>query len=105
MTSRHRLRPVGARDLPGPCVDQTSEPVVREAIDEIAKLRTPYWLGDAAIHLHALASLITQAERLLPEAIHDARDQDYTWTQIGQLLDLSPRAAARRYRDQIAGRP
>jgi len=40
--------------------------------------RTPYWLGDSAVRLHALASLIAQAQQLLPQAVHDARDQELT---------------------------
>ena len=52
-------------------------------------LRTPYWLGDSAVRLHALASLIAQAQQLLPQAVHDARDQELTWAQIGELLDTT----------------
>ena len=63
-------------------------------------LRTAYWLGDSAVHLHALTSLITQAEQLLPQAVHDARDQELTWTQIGELLGTTAATAARRYRNK-----
>lgn len=91
------LRLTSPDEQPGPRVDELSEIVVREAIDELAKLRTLYWLGESSVHLHALASLIAQAQRRLPAAIHDARDQGHTWTEIGQLLNLSPRTAARRY--------
>ncbi|HYB15175.1 MAG TPA: hypothetical protein VEF71_06860 [Streptosporangiaceae bacterium] len=59
-----------------------------------------YWLGDSAVHLHALASLIAQAQQLLPQAVHAARDQKLTWTQIGELLGISATAAARRYRNK-----
>jgi hypothetical protein len=44
------------------------------------------------------ASLIAQAEQLLPDAVHDARDQELTWTQIGELLNITAATAARRYR-------
>jgi hypothetical protein len=105
MRTRPPLRSLRAEDLPAPRVDEISEQVVREASEQIAKLRTPYWLGDAAVQLHTLASLIDQAQRLLPQAVHDAREQDYTWTEIGQLLNLAPGAAARRYRTPAAGQP
>jgi hypothetical protein len=59
-----------------------------------------YWLGDAAVHLHALASLIAHAQRFLPQAVHDARDQKLTWTQIGELLGTTAATAARRYRNK-----
>jgi hypothetical protein len=54
----------------------------------------------AAVHLHALASLIAQAGQLLPQAVHDARDQELTWAQIGELLGATAAAAAHRYRNK-----
>ena len=57
-------------------------------------------VGDSAVRLHALASLIAQAEQLLPQAVHDARDQELTWAQIGELLDTTAATAARRYRNK-----
>ena len=86
--------------LPAPATGQDSLQVLTDAIDQLARLRTPYWLGDSAVRLHALASLIAQAERLLPQAVHDARDQELTWAQIGELLNVTATTAARRYRNQ-----
>jgi hypothetical protein len=70
------------------------------SINALAALRTPYWLGDSATRLHALASLSAHAQQLLPDAVHDAREQEHSWTEIGQLLGLTPNTAARRYRKQ-----
>ena len=92
------LRLTEPGEQPAPRLDDHSAAIVAEAIDTLASLRTPYWLGDSAVHLHALASLIRQAEQLLPQAVADARDQGLTWKEIGQLLNTSPAAAARRYR-------
>lgn len=94
-TSLHLTTP---DELPAPRVDDDSLTILTEAIESLSRLRTSYWLGDAAVQLHALASLLAQAETLLPQAIHDARDQELTWTDIGQLLNLNPNTAARRYR-------
>jgi hypothetical protein len=93
-----RLRLVGPDELPAPVTDDPSFAVVTEAVETLARLRTPYWLGDTGVHLHALASLLAQARALLPEAVHAARDQGLTWTEIGQLLGLSAETAARRNR-------
>jgi hypothetical protein len=93
-----QLRIITPGELPAARVDQLSATIVTQAIDALAALRTPYWLGDSAIHLHALVSLIAQAENLLPEAVRQARDQDYTWAQIGQLLNLAPSTTAKRHR-------
>jgi hypothetical protein len=93
------LRLTHPGQLPAPVTGDDSLHILTEALDHLARLRTPYWLGDSAIRLHALASLITQAEQLLPQAVHDARDQELTWTQIGELLGTTPATAARRYRN------
>ena len=87
-------------ELPAPATGHDSLQVLDEAIDQLARLRTPYWPGDSAVRLHALASLIAQAENLLPQAVHDARHQELTWTQIGELLNTTAATAARRYRNK-----
>ncbi len=93
----HLTRP---GQLPAPRTGDDSVAIMTEAIDSLARLRTAYWLGDSAVHLHALASLIAQAEQLLPQAIRDARDQELSWTQISELLNTTATTAARRYRNK-----
>jgi hypothetical protein len=95
--TRPPLRLARPGQLPAPATGQDSLQVLDEAIDALARLRTPYWLGDSAVRLHALTSLIAQAEQLLPQAVHDARDQELTWAQIGELTGAT---AARRYRNK-----
>ena len=91
----HLARP---GQLPAPTTGEDSLQVLTDAIEQLARLRTPYWLGDSAVRLHALTSLLAQAEQLLPQAVHDARDQELTWTQIGELTGTTATTAARRYR-------
>ena len=98
--TRPPIRLARPGQLPAPVTGDDSLQVLTDAIDQLARLRTPYWLGDSAVHLHALASLIAQAEQLLPQAVHDARDQELTWAQIGELLNITAATAARRYRNQ-----
>jgi len=98
--TRPPLRLAHPGQLPAPATGDDSLAVLSEAIDNLARLRTAYWLGDSAVRLHALASLIAQAQQLLPQAVHDARDQELTWAQIGELLGTTPTTAARRYRNQ-----
>jgi hypothetical protein len=93
----HLTRP---GQLPAPRADEDSLKILTEAIGSLARRRTPYWLGDSGVHSHALASLITQAEQLLPQAVADARDQELTWTQTGELLGTTATTAARRYRNK-----
>jgi hypothetical protein len=96
--TRPPLRLARPGQLPAPATGDDSLQILNEAIDRLAALRTPYWPGDSAIRLHALASLIAQAQQLLPQAVHDARDQELTWAQIGELLNTTASTAARRYR-------
>ncbi len=49
-----------------PLTGHDSRQVLSEAIDSLARLRTACWLSDSAVRLHPLASLIAQAEQLLP---------------------------------------
>jgi len=100
MTPRPQLRLARPGQLPASATDPDSLQVLDDTIDQLARLRTPYWLGDSAVRLHALTSLLAQAERLLPQAVHDARDQELTWAQIGELLGTTAATAARRYRNQ-----
>ena len=98
--NRSQLRLARPGQQPAPTTGDDSLAVLTEAIDALARLRTAYWLGDSAVHLHALASLLAQAQQLLPQAVHDARDQELTWTQIGELLGTTAATAARRYRNK-----
>jgi hypothetical protein len=93
--TRPALRLASAEDMPAPRADDDSALVLEQALDDLARQRTTYWLGDSGVRLHALASLISQAHQMLPAAIDDARDQEVTWTDIAQLLGISPRTAAR----------
>jgi hypothetical protein len=97
--NRPPLRLTRPGQLPAPATGEDSLQILSEAADSLARLRTPYWLGDPAVRMHTLASLIAQAQQLLPRAVHDARDQELTWAQIGELLGTTAATAARRYRN------
>ena len=93
----HLARP---GQLPAPVTGDDSLDILSQANESLAQLRTAYWLGDSAVHLHALTSLIAQAQQLLPRAVHDAHDQELTWAQTGELLNTTAATAARRYRNK-----
>ena len=83
-----------------PRTDEFSESILDEAVASLGPLRGLDWLGDAAITVHLLASLQRQIQIRLPDAVADARDQEYSWAEIGDLLGLTRAAAWHRY-----GRP
>jgi hypothetical protein len=98
--NRPPLRLAHPGQLPAPATGGDSLTVLTDAADALARLRTACWPGDSAAHLHALASLITQAGHLLPQAVHDAPDQELTRAQTGELLGTTPATAARRYQNK-----
>ena len=64
--------------------------------DAVAALadRRGVWLGDDLRTIALVASLIQQAERWLPQLVHDARANDHGWTAIAQALGTNPQRLA-----------
>lgn len=78
--------------------------VLTEAIDNLARQHTPCWLGDSGIGLHALASLIAQAEQLLPQAVHDVATRNTPGPRSANSSAPPPQprpAATRTSHDQL----
>jgi hypothetical protein len=84
---------------PAPLCDVDSFDVIDEAISELAG-RRGLWIGDDAVLVHLLASLIAQAERCLPEAIATALMNGYGWDDIARLLGTSSDEARLRFDPQ-----
>lgn len=80
-----------------PVTDDESDAVLVVAVNDLIMLRSPMWHGDAGAVLHTLASLDAQINAWLPDAVADARDQDYTWTEIAGLLGAKPSTIQRRH--------
>ena len=59
-------RPTRPGQLPAPRTGDDSLQILSQAIDSLAQPRTACWPGDPPVHLHALASLIAQAEQAMP---------------------------------------
>jgi len=89
-----------------PVTDDESDAVLIVAVNDLIMLRSPMWHGDAGAVLHALASLNAQINAWLPDAIADARDQDYTWAEIaGHLGANTTPNGATPIRPSPGGRP
>jgi hypothetical protein len=67
--------------------------------DAVAALadRRGVWVGDDLRTIALVASLIQQAERWLPQLVHDARANDHGWTEIARALGTNPAEARLRY--------
>jgi hypothetical protein len=85
-----------------PATGPDSDTVIDEAIASLGHLRSLAWLGDAGVTVHLLTSLIHQAQQRLPTAVADARDQEYTWAQIADLLGTTRASAWQRYAGRTA---
>jgi len=85
-----------------PATGDDTDVVIETAIETLANLRGFHWQSDAATRLHLLTSLMAETERRLPRAVADARDQDCSWAQIGDLLGTTRASAQQRYRGLTA---
>lgn len=67
--------------------------------DAVAALadRRGVWLGDDLRSIALIVSLIQQAERWLPQLVHDARANDHSWTDIARALGTNPAEARLRF--------
>lgn len=85
----------------GPTSGRDTRAVLDEAVASLGKLRMPgEWLGDGGAEVHLLASLIAEADRQLPQSVALARDQEYSWAEIGDLLGVTRAAAWQRFGEQ-----
>jgi hypothetical protein len=80
-----------------PVVDDETGAVLCVAVNDVIMLRSPMWHGDAGAVLHAMASLADTINAYMPDAVADARDQDYTWAEIAQLLGDTKASIKQRY--------
>ena len=70
--------------------------LIENALRELAD-RRGRWPGDPLTAITMLASLIDQAERMIPELAADARRNRASWTDIATALGTSPEQAELQY--------
>jgi hypothetical protein len=85
-----------------PATGADTEQVIEDAIDTLGTLRRMPSLDDAGATLHLLTSLIAQAEQRLTRAVADARDHNYSWAQIADLLGVTRASAWQHYGRRLA---
>lgn len=89
-------RTIGVSTVVAPQLDHDSTTALDEAIETLRLLRDgePY---NSADKLTILASIAAAAQQAIPDAIADARENDFTWEQIAYCAGLSISAARRRH--------
>ncbi len=86
---------------PAPLVtNDESATLIEEAMTSLVLLRFPASLGDATAELHALASLVAEAESHIGVAMAAALDQDYGFDDIAICLGVTADEAQRRFADE-----
>ena len=70
--------------------------LIDDAVAALAQRRQVN-LCDDITTIALLASLIQQAQRCLPQLVHDARFNGHTWTEIAQALGTNPHEAHLRF--------
>ena len=70
--------------------------LINDAVAALAERRGT-WLGDDIAAIALIASLIDQAERWLPQHVHDARANGHSWDEIARALATSPAEARLRF--------
>jgi hypothetical protein len=70
--------------------------LIDDALYQLAERRGK-WLGDPLAAITLITSLIDQAERMLPEHVLLALDDNATWHDIAIALATSPEQAELRY--------
>ena len=87
-----------------PVIDDDSAEIIERAIHALVIHRSPCNEGHAGLRLHVLASLIAQAEALIPDAVADGRERDFWWSEIADELGVTTAIARRRYGAYTRGR-
>ena len=95
---------IGTSTVTAPYIDDDSAQVIEDAIDTLRLLRSAE-MYNSADHLSLLVSLANQTRALIPDAIAQAVEQGFTWTQIAHSAGISPAAARRRHAARTNQRP
>ncbi|TWP43220.1 hypothetical protein FKR81_42805 [Lentzea tibetensis] len=81
---------------PSPHSGDDTFDLIDDALATLAERRRT-WLGDDLATMTLVASLIDQAERCLPQLVHNARANGHTWHEIAHALGTSPDDAQLRF--------
>jgi hypothetical protein len=82
--------------IPGPRSGEDTFDLIDDAVAALAD-RRGVWVGDDLSTIALIASLIEQAERWLPQLVHDTRANGHDWTKIARALGTSPDEARLRF--------
>lgn len=91
------MRPPRRDHFITPYTDGDSSTALDNATAALCRTRGFALHGDIGITLHALASLAAQIDHHITAAVTEARNQDYSWAQIGDLLGTTRASAWQRF--------
>jgi DNA-directed RNA polymerase specialized sigma24 family protein len=101
-TGRWQFLDQGEDDNREPYLADDTATVVDQAIGSLLVLRFAS-TADAGSQLSAIASLVAELDSRVPDAVVEAREQDYSWDEIAARLGrLSGPATRRRFSCYVA---
>ncbi len=74
---------------PSPRSGDDTYDLIDDALTALAR-RRGLWLGDDLTAIALVTSLIDQADRFLPQFVHDARANGHTWHEIAHASAPTP---------------
>jgi hypothetical protein len=80
-----------------PATGTDSDQALDTAIENLAVHRNIPAFGDTGTTIHLVASLAQQADQRLTQLVTDARNENYSWAEIGDLLGVTRSSAWQRY--------
>ena len=86
-----------------PYIDDETAALIESAVESLVCGRGS-GIGDAGAALSCVTSLIIEALSRLPDAVADAREQDYSWDEIAARLATTASCARRRFGPYGRGR-
>lgn len=80
-----------------PFTDRHSRTAIDDAAAALCADRADEWAGDLSVEIHVLTSLRLQIDAALRSAVSAARQADYHWQDLAELLGVTTEQARRYY--------
>ena len=100
-TPMDTLRPARRNHWLTPAIGTDSDQVLDTAIENLAVHRNFPAFADIGTTMHLVASLAQQTEQRLNQLVADARNENYSWAEIGDLLGITRSSAWQRHAHQL----
>ena len=95
------IRPPRRNHWLTPTIGTDSDQALDTAIENLAVHRNFPAFAETGTTMHLVASLARQTEQRLNQLVTDARNENYSWAEIGDLLGITRSSAWQRHAHQL----